>query len=404
MRFGILQRYVVGQVLRAFALALLTLTGVIVLFMVMAEATRLGLPPQDVVRLVPFVIPGIMPYTVPVALLFAVSVVYGRLASDNEVVAVKACGCSAWTLLWPSLAAGLALSAALAALSGEVVPRSNHRFKKAVFMNMEDTFYWFLKRQKQFDPPGWDFFVGVRDVTPDRLLVDATIKHRAKGASRDSYDLVVQASRARIRFLTDRKPPMIEITLANALMHDTQGNQIRVPRNTFEYPLPDGNRLSLVKKFQEMTFGEIAREKTKRFRQMDEEPRRQAIAAALWIGSGRVDRVDWKEVRATALNRSRWAREVNELDTEKNVRIALAASSFFFALLGAPVGILFARRDFLSAFISCFLPIIILYYPLVLVGVNLGRDGQAWPQFVWSGNLVLGLLAGFFALPPVLKH
>ena len=36
----ILQRYVMGEVLRSFALALLTVTSVIVLFMVMIEASK----------------------------------------------------------------------------------------------------------------------------------------------------------------------------------------------------------------------------------------------------------------------------------------------------------------------------------------------------------------------------
>ena len=39
-------------------------------------------------------------------------------------------------------------------------------------------------------------------------------------------------------------------------------------------------------------------------------------------------------------------------ETEKQMRIALACGSFFFVLLGAPVGILFAKGDFLSAFIT----------------------------------------------------
>ena len=36
----------------------------------------------------------------------------------------------------------------------------------------------------------------------------------------------------------------------------------------------------------------------------------------------------------------------------------MAFGSLLFVFLGAPVGILFARRDFLSAFMTCFLPII----------------------------------------------
>ena len=77
---------------------------------------------------------------------------------------------------------------------------------------------------------------------------------------------------------------------------------------------------------------------------------------------------------------------------------------FFFVLLGAPVGILFARRDYLSAFISCFLPIIIIYCPLTLAGVNLGKEGLLDPMIgLWMGNCVLGILAAL-VLPPVIRH
>ena len=83
----------------------------------------------------------------------------------------------------------------------------------------------------------------------------------------------------------------------------------------------------------------------------------------------------------------------------------MACGSLFFVILGAPVGILFARRDFLSAFITCFVPIITLYYPLMLFGVNLGKEGSmepakraldrqrsCWPSWpVW-------------AFPPIIRH
>ena len=62
-------------------------------------------------------------------------------------------------------------------------------------------------------------------------------------------------------------------------------------------------------------------------------------------------------------------------------------SLFFVIVLGAPVGILFARRDFLSAFISCFMPIIVVYYPLDALRREhgQGRDRLS-PIFVWTGN------------------
>ena len=72
------------------------------------------LSPGDIVHLVPYVIPSTLPYTIPVSLLFAATVVYGRLAGDNEIIAVKTAGLSVWTVLWPTLFLAIVLSVLLA--------------------------------------------------------------------------------------------------------------------------------------------------------------------------------------------------------------------------------------------------------------------------------------------------
>ena len=106
---GILQRYVIGEVLRSFGLALLTMTAIFVLFMVAAQARDIGLAPGDIAHLVPYVIPSTLPYTIPVSLLFAATVIYGRLAGDNEIIAVKSAGLSVWIVLWPTVFLAVAL-------------------------------------------------------------------------------------------------------------------------------------------------------------------------------------------------------------------------------------------------------------------------------------------------------
>jgi lipopolysaccharide export system permease protein len=82
----------------------------------------------------------------------------------------------------------------------------------------------------------------------------------------------------------------------------------------------------------------------------------------------------------------------------------MALGSLLFVILGAPVGIMFAKRDFLSAFITCFLPIIIVYYPLMLFGVNVSKEGMVGPLVsLWIGNAIL-FVAALFVLPPVMRH
>lgn len=404
MQLGILQRYVIDQVLRSFLLVLVTLTSVIVLFMVIGQAAREGLAPGLMVKVIPYIVPQMMVYTVPVSLLFAVSVVYGRMASDNEVIATKAAGCSAWVLLWPSILLSIVLSGMICVLYSHFIPKSSFYFKAALFKDFEDTFFLVLKREGQFNLPGMPVFIGVKDVdVENRVLIGATFKHRAKG-SKDptAYDNFMQAKTAKVRFML--KEGMVELKLKDALLSSVTGNFSSVPDHTVVYPLPRTGPMAPEKKVQEMTSTELAQEKVKLNRLIKTEKLRQAFAASLFIGTGRITRVGWPHIRDAYRDSQRWERQLNEVETEAQLRVAMGTGGFFFVLLGAPVGILFARRDFLSAFMTCFMPIIVVYYPLVLMGMNFGKEGILPAAIVWAGNAVLAAVAGFFALPPVIKH
>lgn len=401
----ILQRYVMGEVLRSFLLALLTVTSVIVLFMVMIEASKMGLSPTEIVNLVPYVVPGSLPYTIPVSLLFAVTVVYGRLASDNEIVAVKTAGLSAWTVLRPAFVLGLGLSALLLYLTHSAIPLANYHAKLIIFRDMEEMFYKFLKKEHQFINPNWPFVITVRDIDADgRTMLDPTFKHRAGTgpANRNRYDAVIQAKRAVIHFDTDRH--MARVYLDGAEVSDPRKDVSLINGQWFDMDIPQERSILNEKKIQEFTIPEIALEQARYRKLMAKERKRQAMAASLWVGMGQMNRIGWAQVHRSFVDYGVWEMQWRALETEKHQRIAMSCGSLFFVLLGAPVGILFARRDFLSAFISCFVPIIILYYPLILLGTNMGKDAILNPVIaLWLGNTVLAVLSGL-VLPSVMKH
>lgn len=406
MAFGILQRYVMGEVLRTFALAILTMTTIFVLFMVMAEAAKMGLSPRDIMTLVPFVIPSTLPYTVPVSMLFAVTVVFGRLASDNEVIAVKTAGLSALTILWPAYIMGILLTGSLLYLSSTAIPRSTHMAKLAIFKNFEDAFYKWLKKDRELNNTEWPFMIKVNDVDVEsRVMYDAVFKHRTKrGSSPHTYDMTVTAKTARIKF--DMEAGLAKVYLDGA--HITGGKKsddvVIINDRVIEMPMPDKNNKGYEPRIQEWTSAELTNEQKGYRQKIAMERRRQAVAAALWMGSGRLERVDWYHINAAFIDYGFWERRVNEYETEKQLRIAQSFGSFVFVILGAPVGILFARRDFLSAFISCFVPIILLYYPLMLLGINLGKENVVNPTLaLWSGNVLLGVLSTL-VIRPIIRH
>ena len=61
------------------------------------------------------------------------------------------------------------------------------------------------------------------------------------------------------------------------------------------------------------------------------------------------------------------------------------------------------NRDMLTSFFLCFLPILIVYYPLLVFGVDGAKDGRLPPWSVWTGNVLL-LLWGFYLLRRVIRY
>ena len=397
---GILQRYVMGEVLRSFFLALMTVTSIIVLFMVMIEASKLGLSPGEILSIVPYMIPGSLPYTIPVSLLFSVTVVYGRLAGDNEIVAIKSAGLSTFTVLRPTLMLGLVLSGLLAYLSYDPIPRATHRVKEILFSNFEDLFFKVLKNEKQFDNAKVPFYIKVKDVR-GKTLIEPTFKQRLE---KNRYGSIIQARVATIR--TDIPKKVVRIYLDGAEVSNPSRDVSLINDSPLEFPLPDldPGQGGANRRMQEMTIPEMAERQIELKELMLKERKRWAMATSLGIGLGAIDRIQWPYVRRSFNDYNTWQMEWRSLETEKHQRIAIACGSLFFVLLGAPVGIRFARSDFLSAFITCFVPIIVIYYPLVLFGTNLGKDGMLPPAIaLWMGNIVLFVLSGF-VIPSVLKN
>ena len=83
---------------------------------------------------------------------------------------------------------------------------------------------------------------------------------------------------------------------------------------------------------------------------------------------------------------------MHKLETERWRRTAVGFSCLFFVLVGAPTAIYLKNSDFLSAFFICFLPILLLYYPLLMLAVGRAKEGALPPYTVWLGNLVFGVI------------
>jgi lipopolysaccharide export system permease protein len=386
--FGtILHRMIFGQLVRVFLLALISLTGMFLLGGVVSEAAQRGLAPSQILMIIPLLIPNTLPYTVPATCLFATCVVYGRLSHDNEITAVKAAGVHLGRLVGPGLLLGVLTGAGVFALDYQVIPATHQMLRTQVLGDVDDLLYAQLKRQGCLKHPKMPFAMWVRQVQ-GRRLIDAIFKKRDEKG--DGYKFVARAREARLHFDPDTGKLRVDMSCVT-----TSGENDSLEGNAtdpyYEVELPN-NMLGgdYVRHPNDLSWPELL----ERSDQMDDEYA-AAVAAAESPAPphyGSEQKQQWlNALKFAAL--SKW-RERNSILAEVQMRPALAAGCLCFVLIGGPVGVWFSRADYLSTFVSCFLPTILVYYPLLLFGMNTARDGRL-PAAVglWMANAVVGLLA-----------
>ncbi len=133
-------RYVLGDLLRMFAIAGLILTGLAFLAGIAIYAIA-GIQSVRLLKLIPIIIPDRLVFTLPLALLAACTLVYSRLSADNEILALKASGIPASTLLIPAYVLAIPLAIFSIALQGWICPEAEFQkrnIKKAVLDTLEE--------------------------------------------------------------------------------------------------------------------------------------------------------------------------------------------------------------------------------------------------------------------------
>src|SRR3954463_5094489 len=98
---------ILWELTKVFVMSLTGITGLLLMAGIIAEAQQQGLGPTQILAAIPLLIPSPLPYPTPATTRFAACFVYGRLAADNEVLAIKAAGVNVFTILKPGLVLGL---------------------------------------------------------------------------------------------------------------------------------------------------------------------------------------------------------------------------------------------------------------------------------------------------------
>jgi lipopolysaccharide export system permease protein len=389
------------ELVRVFLLSLGTLTALFLIVLVVQQASVLGLSLGQIIRVAPLLVPSMLPLTIPATTLFASCVVYGRLAHDNEVVALKAAGVKLYGIVRPALLLGTLTTLTSAALYHTTIPVTQQQFYERVLADPEEVLYNMLRRDRCLRHPTMPYVLYVRDVQGQRLI-DVVIKRRVKKEDPQSgaevlvgYDYVARMDEARLR--VEPATGMIFIESNRVMVYEKSTSLALYNPPPYSWELPDsvsGKEARL--KISALTWDQLPTRAAEVQDELDEIlARREAQQAEI----ARIPDPTLRKSREGLLANYKYqidakARQIRNLKAEVHARPALAVSCLVFALVGCPVGIWANRADYLSTFLICFIPTLVVYYPLLLAGSDMGKNGRV-PLAVgcWLADAVMGGLA-----------
>ena len=177
-----LSRHVLYELLKVFLLSLTGLTAIWLVGGVVKEGLAQGVPVTHVAALVPYVLPDVLRFTIPVTMLLAATWVYGRMAGFNELIAVKSLGISPLEVLMPALVLGFLLSLVACWLNDVAVSWGRWGIQREVTSALGEIALNMLRTQQSYQFPG-RFAISVKDVDGDRL-VGVTVSMPGTGTCR----------------------------------------------------------------------------------------------------------------------------------------------------------------------------------------------------------------------------
>ena len=136
LRPTILDRYVAREIWPPTALGLLLFTFILLLDQIsnlMKVLVSRGADLGTVVRAFAFLLPSIFSVTIPMAFLMGVLLAFGRLASDSEIVALRASGISPARLLRPVVALSLITGLLTFYIVAVALPAANQAYREIIF-------------------------------------------------------------------------------------------------------------------------------------------------------------------------------------------------------------------------------------------------------------------------------
>ena len=323
----------IGLTVVVFTFALLA--GQIIDQLQQAQA-KYGLSAVVIYKFLPLLLPYVLMFALPMSVITAMMLVFGKLSADNELTALRASGLSVERLLWPAFLLAVGLTTFCLFLNTTLAPWGKEKFKEQIMLAALRDPYMLLTPGETTSFGKIRIFVGKRtghQIENIRVFLLDDTGRVSQTWRAGSGSLSSDTSQKKI--LVELHDVKVEV---NDLSDPTNRSKVRTGIEAATYPLElDATKLmnqGSIKKKGDLTLTEL-------LEAIGQE--RRAIQSA-------------SAADPVASQKKLWSLT---LETEKRFSWALAC--LVFALLGAPLGIQTHRRE-TSANAGIALLLVGLYY------------------------------------------
>ena len=369
-----LHTYLTRQVLASLLLTVAVFTFVLLVGNVLKEILSLLVGGQVgiglLLRALGLLIPFVLVYALPMGMLTATLLVFGRFSADQELTAARASGISLLSLASPILLLSLALCAVCASVNLWLGPLSRVAYKDLLAQaRMQMAGSILPERRFVKDLPGFIFYVGSNNSTNNHgnlkdvlvyFLKDGT--NFAKIRAEQGFYEVNPTNRIFKLELKDARG----VTLVNDQWHPGfRGDWV------FETNLTTMAQGRESVSLTDMTFTQLSAElRDLRSRVNFAAPRRGSSSAEL---SAHMQSLRRQESDLTL-----------PIRVQMNRQVAFSFACLGFTLVGIPLGIRIHRRE-TNVGVAVALVLVLVYYSFILIGQSL----ETRPE--WAPHLIVWL-------------
>ncbi len=366
-------------------------------------------------------IPFILATSMPMAVLISTLWTFGRLSSDNEIIAMKASGVSLYAIVRPLLLAALLLTVIMTWFNNKVLPESNYQFRSILLdISYSKPTLEIKEGILMDDLSGYSLLVQRIDRQKSRLYDVTIYDNTSKGAPR-----TILANEGEMYFSDDRKDLILELKDGEIHLVDPENmrnyQRVEFQKQTIAikgvgsqfHRREHGSYRSDREMSSEMMIKEVEknRERILSIRSDIEDimlaetdtffqpsTSREPIPETNGVRTPRTgEKSNVQNTRRNVITINKKEKEIdalikrnNQLMVEVHKKYSIPFASIIFVLLGIPLRLNF-RGGGAGTVIVLSLVTFLSYYIFLVGGENLGDRGFIHPFLaMWAPNLLFG--------------